>query len=75
MDEVDLAAELIELEAELQRRARANAIAPPRNWDACRDCEEPLEDPVLRSAGFCDRYCRDRFEVAERLKKITGQSG
>jgi hypothetical protein len=66
---------LIELEAELQRRARANAIAPPRNWDACRDCEEPLEDPVLRSAGFCDRYCRDRFEVAERLRKITGQGG
>lgn len=75
MDEVDLAAELIELEAELQRRARGAAPPLPTDWDACRDCEEPLADPVLRAAGFCDRYCRDRFEIAQRLKKITGQAG
>lgn len=74
MDDVDLAAELIELEAELQRRARDGLPATPKDWEACRDCEEPLADPVLRSAGFCDRYCRDRFEIAERLKKITGQA-
>jgi hypothetical protein len=74
MDEVDLAAELIELEAELKRRARANLPAAPASWDACRDCEEPLSTPVLRAAGFCDRYCRDRFEIAERVKRITGQT-
>ena len=75
MDEVDLAVELMELEAELKRRARASAAVPPALFDTCRDCDEPLEGPVLRAAGFCDRYCRDRYELAEKLKKINGQGG
>ena len=73
MDDVDLAAELMEIEAELNRRARASAEGPPRLFDTCRDCDERLEGPVLRAAGFCDRYCRDRFELAEKLKRINGQ--
>lgn len=73
MDEVDLAVQLMELEAELSRRARANAEEPPRLFETCRDCDEPLDGPVLRAAGFCDRYCRDRFELAEKLKRINGQ--
>jgi hypothetical protein len=73
MDEVDLAVELMEIEAELNRRARAQAPVTPALFDTCRDCDEPLEGPVLRAAGFCDRYCRDRFELAEKLRKITGQ--
>ena len=75
MDEVDLAVELMELEAELKRRARASAALPARLFDTCRDCDEPLEGPVLRAAGFCDRYCRDRYELAEKLKRINGQVG
>ncbi len=75
MDEVDLAAELMEMEAELKRRARAVAAEPPKLFDTCRDCDEPLEGPVLRAAGFCDRYCRDRWELAEKLRKINGQGG
>lgn len=75
MDEVDLAAELMEMEAELKRRARASAEEPPKFFDTCRDCDEPLEGPVLRAAGFCDRYCRDRWELAERLRRINGQGG
>ena len=75
MDEVDLAVELMELEAELKRRARASAALPPTLFDTCRDCDEPLEGPVLRAAGFCDRYCRDRYELAEKLKRIKGQVG
>ena len=74
MDEVDLASELMEMEAERQRRARAYAEEPPRLFDTCRDCDEPLEGPVLRAAGFCDRYCRDRYELAEKLRKINGQA-
>jgi hypothetical protein len=27
------------------------------------------------TAGFCDRYCRDRFELAEKLRRINGQAG
>lgn len=73
MDEVDLAVQLMELEAELSRRARANAEEPTRLFETCRDCDEPLDGPVLRAAGFCDRYCRDRFELAEKLKRINGQ--
>lgn len=75
MDEVDLAGELMEMEAELKRRARANSAVPPQLFDRCRDCDEPLEEPVLRAAGFCDRYCRDRYELAEKLKRINGQGG
>ncbi|MGZ8272962.1 MAG: hypothetical protein ACXW2G_01305 [Burkholderiaceae bacterium] len=73
MDEVDLAGELMEMEAELKRRARASMEEPPKFFDACRDCDEPLEGPVLRTAGFCDRFCRDRYELAERLRRINGQ--
>jgi hypothetical protein len=73
MDEVDLAAELMEIEDELKRRARANAPQPPAVFETCRDCDEPLHDPVLRAAGFCDRYCRDRFELAEKLRLINGK--
>ena len=73
MDDVDLAGELIELETELYRRALAASAVATMTYTACRDCEEPLDTPVLRAAGFCDRYCRDRFETAERLKKITGR--
>ena len=72
MDDVDLAVQLMELEAELTRRARANAEEPPKVFETCRDCDEPLDGPVLRAAGFCDRYCRDRFELAEKLKWING---
>ena len=75
MDEVDLAAELMEFEAELTRRVIAQAQLPPALFATCRDCDEPLEGPVLRAAGFCDRYCRDRFELAEKLKRINGQGG
>lgn len=75
MDDVDLASELMEIEAELNRRARANAGGPPRLFATCRDCDEPLDGPVLRAAGFCDRYCRDRYEIAEKLRRINGQSG
>ena len=75
MDDVDLAVQLMELEAELTRRARANAEEPPKLFETCRDCDEPLSGPVLRVAGFCDRYCRDRFELAEKLKRINGQGG
>lgn len=75
MDEVDLAVELMEMEAELKRRARESAQEPPRLFATCRDCDEPLHGPVLRAAGFCDRYCRDRFELAEKVRKINGQGG
>jgi hypothetical protein len=75
MDEADLAVELMEMEAELKRRARASVAGPPSLFETCRDCDEPLEGPVLRAAGFCDRYCRDRYELAEKLKKINGQVG
>ena len=75
MDDVDLAVQLMELEAELTRRARANAEEPPKLFETCRDCDEPLDGTVLRAAGFCDRYCRDRFELAEKLKRINGQGG
>jgi hypothetical protein len=74
MDEVDLAAELMEMEAELNRRARMHAPANPQHFDRCRDCDEPLPNPV-RAYGFCDRYCRDRFELAAKLKRINGQRG
>lgn len=73
MDEVDLAGELMEMEAELNRRARAYAPAGPHTFTTCRDCDEPLDSPVLRAAGFCDRFCRDRFELAEKLRRINGQ--
>jgi hypothetical protein len=73
MDEVDLAVELMEMEAELKRRERERAEQPPKLFETCRDCDEPLEGALLRAAGFCDRYCRDRFELAEKLKRINGQ--
>ena len=73
MDDVDLAAELMEMEAELTRRARAQVVGNPQHFDRCRDCEEPLADPVLRAYGFCDRYCRDRFELEAKVKRINGQ--
>jgi hypothetical protein len=72
MDEVDLTVELMEREAELDRRARANALLAPQQFSHCRDCEEPLVDRSLRATGFCDRYCRDRFELAEKLRRING---
>jgi hypothetical protein len=72
MDEVDLASELMELETELQRRSLARQLNAAPVYQRCRDCDEPLESALLRSAGFCDRYCRDRYELAERLKKING---
>lgn len=75
MDDVDLAAELMEIEAELNRRAREHASVGPKYFDRCRDCDEPLDDPALRAYGFCDRYCRDRFELAVKLKRINGQRG
>jgi hypothetical protein len=73
MDEVDLTVELMEREAELDRRARASASLAPQQFSHCRDCDEPLVAPLLRASGFCDRYCRDRFELAEKLKRINGQ--
>jgi hypothetical protein len=73
MDDVDLAAELMEMEAELNRRARAQASGNSQQFNRCRDCDELLGDPVLRAYGFCDRYCRDRFELAAKLKRINGQ--
>lgn len=75
MDDVDLTVELMEREAELDRRARASALAAPQQFSHCRDCDESLVNPVLRASGFCDRFCRDRFELAEKLKRINGQRG
>lgn len=75
MDEADLAVELMEMEAELTRRARAGTPEMPQQFNNCRDCDEPLAEPVLRAAGFCDRFCRDRFELAEKLRRINGRSG
>jgi hypothetical protein len=75
MDEVDLAVELMEIEDALKRRARDQAQVPPSLFDTCRDCDEPLEGPLLRAAGFCDRFCRDRYELAEKLRKINGRGG
>lgn len=74
MDDADLAVELMEMEAELNRRVRASTAGTPQQFDACRDCDEPLYEPVLRATGFCDRFCRDRFELAEKLRRINGRS-
>lgn len=68
MDEVDRTAERAELEAPLLIK---NSKKPegPKPTGFCAFCDEALPEGELR---FCDAYCRDDFEFAQKRAIING---